>query len=58
RKYRVLDPEERGEIMIGLRNEESIRSIANRLKRHPSVISREIKANSTEDNHYNPIYSH
>jgi IS30 family transposase len=38
--------------MIGLRNKESIRLIAKRLQRHPSVISREIKANSTEDGRY------
>jgi hypothetical protein len=28
KSYRVLDPEEQGEIMIGLRNNKSIRSIA------------------------------
>ena len=52
RSYRVLTPDERGEIMVGLRNKESIRSIAKRLQRQPSVISREIKANSTEDGRY------
>ena len=52
RSYRVLTPDDRGEIMVGLRNKESIRSIANRLGRQPSVISREIKANSTEDGRY------
>lgn len=57
RKYRVLSPEERGEIMIGLRNEESIRSIAFRLNRNPSVISRELKTNSTEDEMYQSYWA-
>ena len=35
--------------MIGVRTNESMRSIAGRLNRHPSVISREIKTNSTEE---------
>ena len=52
RTYRVLVPEEREEIMIGLRCGEGIRSIARRLERHPSVISREIRQNSTEDGRY------
>jgi len=38
--------------MIGLRTNESIRSIAGRLNRNASVISREIKTNSTEDGRY------
>lgn len=52
RSYSILSPVERGEIMIGLRNGESIRSIARRLSRNQSVISREIKSNSTEDGKY------
>ena len=52
RQYSILSPEERGEIMIGRRNNESIRSIARRLKRNQSVVSREIKNNSTEDGKY------
>jgi len=58
RLYRVLRPEEREEIMIGLRQNESIRSIAKRLGRNPSVISREIKNNSTEDNRYQAYWAH
>ena len=57
RSYRVLSPDERGEIMIGLRNNKSIRSIAKALGRNPSVISREIKANSTEDGHYQSYWA-
>jgi len=38
--------------MIGLRRGESIRSIAKRLSRHPSVISREIIHNKTEEGRY------
>jgi len=52
RTYRVLSPDEREEIMIGVRSNESIRSIASRLNRNPSVICREIKTNSTEDGRY------
>ena len=52
RSYRVLTPDERGEIMVDRRTGKSIRSIARRLRRHPSVILREIKANSTEDDRY------
>lgn len=52
RQYSILTPEDRGEIMIGCRNNESIRSIARRLKRNQSVVSREIKNNSTEDGKY------
>ncbi len=44
--------------MIGLRWYESIRSIAKRLGRNPSVISREIKNNSTEDNRYHAYWAH
>lgn len=56
--YRVLTPEEREEIMIGLRQNESIRSIAKRLSRNPSVVSREIKNNSTEDDRYQAYWAH
>lgn len=52
RTYRVLSPNEREEIMIGVRSNESIRSIAGRLHRNVSVISREIKTNSTEEGRY------
>ena len=58
RTYRVLTPDERGEIMIGLRSGESIRSIARRLGRRPSVILREIRANSTEDARYQSYWAH
>jgi len=49
KSYRALSHEDREEIMIGLRLGKSIREIARYLDRHPSVISREIKNNSTED---------
>lgn len=52
RKYRPLTPDERGEIMIGLRAGESMSSIADRLNRNRSVIWREVKNNSTEDGRY------
>lgn len=57
RQYRVLSHEEREEIMIGLRTEESIRSIAKRLQRQPSVILREIRNNSTEDKRYQAYWA-
>lgn len=57
RSYRVLTPDERGEIMIGLRSGESVRSIARQLGRRPSVILREIKANSTEDGRYQSYWA-
>ena len=57
RSYRVLTPDERGEIMIGLRRGESVRSIARRLGRRPSVVLREIKANSTEDGRYQSYWA-
>ena len=57
RLYRVLAPEDREEIMIGRRRGESICSIAHRLDRNPSVISREIKNNSTEDNQYQAYWA-
>ena len=52
RLYRILTPSDREEIMIGLRKGESIRTIAKNINRNPSVISREIKSNITEDNMY------
>ena len=58
RLYRVLSPEEREEIMISLRQKDSMRSIAKRLGRNPSVISREIKNNSTEDGLYQAYWAH
>ncbi len=57
RLYRVLTPEDREEIMTGRRRGESIRSIARRLDRNPSVISREIKNNSAEDNRYQAYWA-
>ena len=57
RSYRVLTHEEREEIMIGVRRSESIRSIALRLKRYPSVVSREIKNNSTEEGRYQAYWA-
>jgi len=58
RAYRVLVPEDREEIMIGLRGGESIRGIAKRLERNPSVILREIRRNSTEDGRYQAYWAH
>ncbi|MDC7126847.1 MAG: helix-turn-helix domain-containing protein [Spirochaetales bacterium] len=58
RLYRMLSPEEREEIMIGLRQRESIRAIFERLGRNQSVISREIKKNSTEDSRYQAFWAH
>lgn len=57
RSYRVLTQEEREEIMIGVRRNESARSIASRLERNVSVISREIKNNSTEDFRYQAYWA-
>ena len=57
RPYRVLTPEQREEIMIGVRQHESMRSIAKRLDRNVSVIAREIKANSTEDGRYQAYWA-
>ena len=57
RSYRVLNQEEREEIMIGVRQRESIRSIARRLERSPSVVSREIKNNSTEEGRYQAYWA-
>ena len=58
RSYRVLSPEDREEIMIGRRNNESVSSIARRLGRNQSVISREIESNSTEDGRYQAFWAH
>lgn len=52
RLYRILTPSDREEIMIGLRKNESIRTIAKTINRNPSVVSREIKNNITEDDIY------
>jgi len=57
RSYRVLTHAEHEEIMIGLRANESFRSIAQRLRRNVSVISREIQANSTEDGRYQAFWA-
>ncbi len=57
RSYRVLTHAEREEIMINLRGEKSIREIARVLNRHPSVISREIKNNRTEDGRYQAFWA-
>jgi len=57
RSYRVLTQGEREEIMIGHRQSESIRSISRRLERNPSVVSREIKNNSTEEGRYQAYWA-
>lgn len=57
RAYRVLSHAEREEIMIGLRGGLSRREIARRLARHPSVITREIRSNSTEDGRYQAYWA-
>jgi len=57
RTYRVLSHAEREEIMIGLRGGVSRREIARQLGRHPSVITREIKLNSTEDGRYQAYWA-
>lgn len=57
RSYRVLSHEEREEIMIGRRTNQSLRHIAKRLGRNVSVISREIRANSTEDGRYQAFWA-
>ena len=57
RQYRVITHAEREEIMIGRHIGESIRSIARRLGRNPSVISRELKSNSTEDGRYQAYWA-
>ncbi len=57
RSYSVLNHAEREEIMIGRRTGQSLRDIAKRLGRNVSVISREIKANSTEDGRYQALWA-
>ena len=57
RTYRVLSHAEREEIMIGLRGGVSRREIARQLGRHPSVITREIKCNSTENGRYQAYWA-
>ena len=57
RTYRALTHEDREEIMIGLRRGWSLRKIAGELGRNTSVISREIKANSTEDGRYQAFWA-
>lgn len=57
RSYRVLTHEEREEIMIGVRTNKSIRAIARTLDRNPSVISREIQHNSTDDGMYQAYWA-
>jgi IS30 family transposase len=52
RSYRVLTAVDRDEIMVLYRSHCSIREISRRLGRNVSVISREIKRNSTEDGVY------
>lgn len=52
RLYRVLSHTDREEIMIGLRQLKKLQSIAKSIDRNPSVISREIQRNSTEDGIY------
>jgi transposase, IS30 family len=57
RTYRVLSQEEREEIMIGLRIGRSLRDIAGRLGRNVSVISRDIRTNSTDDGRYQAFWA-
>ena len=57
RSYSVLSHEDREEIAIGLRMEESFRDIARRLGRNVSVIYREVRANSTEDGRYQAFWA-
>lgn len=57
RSYSVLTHEHREEIMLGLRTNEPLRGIARRLNRNVSVISREVKANSTEDGKYQAFWA-
>jgi IS30 family transposase len=49
-----LSLEERIEIRMGLERRESLRAIAQRLKRHPSTVSREVVANGGRSN-YRPL---
>lgn len=57
RSYRVLSHEDREEIAIGLRMNESFRDIARRIGRNVSVIYREVRANSTEDGRYQAFWA-
>jgi len=57
RSYRPLTHDDREEIMMGLRNQLSRRKIARELGRNVSVITREIKANSTEDGRYQAFWA-
>ena len=57
RAYRVLSHAEREEIMIGLLRGLSRREIARQLGRHPSVITREIRSNSTEAGSYQAYWA-
>jgi IS30 family transposase len=58
RSYRLLSAEDRVEIVVGLRLSKSVRAIARDLNRNPSVISREIRHNSTEDGVYHASWAH
>lgn len=58
RSYRLLTAEDRVEIVVGLRLGKSVRAIARDLNRNPSVISREIRCNSTEDGRYQATWAH
>jgi IS30 family transposase len=54
-----LSLEERVEIALGRQRHESVRSIAKRLERSPSTISREIKRNRVDRKHgYRPVPAH
>ena len=57
RSYRTLIYAEREEIIIGVRTGQSLRDIGKRPCRTVSVISREIKANSTEDGRYQAYWA-
>ena len=46
RKWRPLSLDERVEVEVGVKTQESIRDIARRLDRHPSTIMREIDRNA------------
>jgi len=54
--YRHLSLDERSEIEKGLDRQESIRSIAKRLNRHPSTISREAKRNAWRPSNTSAAY--
>jgi IS30 family transposase len=57
RSYRVLSHEDREEIMIGQRIGRTLRDIARGLGCNVSVISREIRANGTEDGRYQAYWA-